>query len=279
MARYASVIIFFALLLSSAAASVGCYQATAREIVADLNKALAQTLLEKRSASLMADTIAACNRLQAAAGGTVTLSMTGDTMSRHISIPQLRDKACLQVGLAVGDGMSVAMPAVAGAGLCSDTVIWHYGRGGARVALRGYVRCSAASVFGMSDQRLPGALAAVAVLWAVCSMIYLRRTARRTADAVCYGGLCFLASEDVFRNASGERVHLTPMQHRLMRMFFVSASHRLTKDEICDALWPRKEDASDTLYTLVKRLKPVIEANSSLRIESDRGRAYALEDR
>ncbi len=69
---------------------------------------------------------------------------------------------------------------------------------------------------------------------------------------------------------------LTPMQQQLMEMFFRSPSHLLTKSEICEALWPKKDDASETLYTLIRRLKPVIEQHSDLKIEADRGRAYEL---
>ena len=50
-----------------------------------------------------------------------------------------------------------------------------------------------------------------------------------------------------------------------------------TWQEICDHLWPKKPDATDTLYTLIKRVKPIIEANSNLKIESDRGKSYTLE--
>ena len=39
---------------------------------------------------------------------------------------------------------------------------------------------------------------------------------------------------------------------------------------------PGKPDASETLYTLIKRLKPVVERHSSLRIASDRSKAYRL---
>ena len=63
---------------------------------------------------------------------------------------------------------------------------------------------------------------------------------------------------------------------QLMEMFFRSPSHLLTKTEICDALWPRKDDASETLYSLIRRLKTVVEARSDLKIESERGRAYEL---
>ena len=64
-----------------------------------------------------------------------------------------------------------------------------------------------------------------------------------------------------------------------MEMFFRSESHQLSKTEICDALWPKKDDANDTLYTLIRRLKPIIEEHSELKIESDRGRAYELKHR
>lgn len=41
----------------------------------------------------------------------------------------------------------------------------------------------------------------------------------------------------------------------------------------------QKPDASDTLYTLIRRIKPIIEAHSSLKIESDRGKSYILKHR
>ena len=66
------------------------------------------------------------------------------------------------------------------------------------------------------------------------------------------------------------------MQHQLMEMFFRSSTHSLSKTEICEALWPKKPDASETLYTLIRRIKPIIEEHSNLKIESDRGRAYEL---
>jgi DNA-binding response OmpR family regulator len=66
------------------------------------------------------------------------------------------------------------------------------------------------------------------------------------------------------------------MQQQLLEMFFRAPMHQLTKTEICDALWPKKPDASDTLYTLIRRLRTVIETNSDLKIETDRGRSYRL---
>jgi DNA-binding response OmpR family regulator len=92
-----------------------------------------------------------------------------------------------------------------------------------------------------------------------------------------FGGLTYSAVDSCFYAANGNKVPLTPMQHQLMEMFFHSPSHSLTKTEICDALWPKKPDASETLYTLIRRLKPVVEQHSNLKIESDRSKAYRLE--
>ena len=73
--------------------------------------------------------------------------------------------------------------------------------------------------------------------------------------------------------------HLTPMQRQLMEMFVASGSHRLSKHEICDALWPKKDDASETLYALISRLKRELDKTSNYDIISDRGRAYILKRR
>ena len=94
-----------------------------------------------------------------------------------------------------------------------------------------------------------------------------------------FGGLTYSEADSRFYAADGQQVQLTPMQHQLMEMFFHSPSHSLTKTEICDTLWPKKPDASETLYTLIRRLKPVIEQHSNLRIESDRSKAYGLKVR
>ena len=97
---------------------------------------------------------------------------------------------------------------------------------------------------------------------------------RKRMSLGLYGGLAL--QEGRFIDAKGCVVKLTPMQQQLMEMFFQSPAHSLTKAEICAALWPGKPDASETLYTLIKRLKPVVERHSSLRITSDRSKAYRL---
>ena len=94
---------------------------------------------------------------------------------------------------------------------------------------------------------------------------------------ITLGNLSLSRQDDCFYNDRCERLHLTPMQYALMQMFYLNDDHRLTKPHICRALWPGKENADETLYTLIRRLKPIVENHSNLHITSDRGRAYVLE--
>ena len=141
---------------------------------------------------------------------------------------------------------------------------------------RAYARCSEATIFSLSDQRLTAVLWSMTLLWAAFCFYRRRHEMLQMAGMLQYGGLCFAEAEGTFYDAKGQRIKLTPMQQQLLEMFFRSEAHQLTKTEICDALWPKKPDASETLYTLIRRLKPVIEQHSDLKIESDRGRAYEL---
>ena len=126
-----------------------------------------------------------------------------------------------------------------------------------------------------TDQRPASILWTMALLWGLyCFWHY-----RKQVPLVAFGGLAYSEAEGRFYDAMGKQVRLTPMQQQLMEMFFRSESHQLSKTEICDALWPKKDDANDTLYTLIRRLKPIIEEHSELKIESDRGRAYELKHR
>jgi hypothetical protein len=145
---------------------------------------------------------------------------------------------------------------------------------------KAYAQCSEATIFSMSDQRYAGLLWALTAAWAL--FVWRRRQLIvPPAQALAlnsYGELGYSEAENQFYAADGHTVKLTPMQHQLLTMFFQSDAHLLTKAEICDALWPKKPDASDTLYTLIRRLKPIVEEHFGMRIVSDRGRSYFLKD-
>ena len=148
---------------------------------------------------------------------------------------------------------------------------------------KAYAHCSEATIFSLSDQRPATVLWVLTGFWAML-MWYRRRQSAvgepltvTVANRNAFGGLTYLEEDGRFYAADGNLVQLTPMQHQLMEMFFKSPSHSLTKTEICNALWPKKPDASETLYTLIRRLKPVVEQHSDLKIESGRNKAYRLE--
>ena len=170
------------------------------------------------------------------------------TFNRHLQMAELRGKATLAV----------------------DTRSRQF---------KAYAHCSKATIFSLSDQRPATLLWVLTGIWFVF-VWYRRQTDRQMlAPSVVgnnYGGLVYSDTDRCFYAASGGAVPFTPMQQHLMEMFFQSPSYSLTKTEICDALWPKKPDAHETLYTLVRRLKPVIEQQSDLKIVSDRSKAYRL---
>ena len=129
---------------------------------------------------------------------------------------------------------------------------------------------SMATILSLSDQRPAMMLWSMVLMWGFfCLYQY-----RRRVTLGMFGGLAL--QEGRFVDAKGCVVKLTPMQHQLMELLWLSPTHQLPKTEICDALWPKKEDASETLYTLIRRLKPIIEQHSDLKIEVDRGKSYGL---
>lgn len=135
--------------------------------------------------------------------------------------------------------------------------------------------CNFMTVFMLSDQRASGVLLFAGILWIMGSLWYMRRFKPEVlVEGLRYGGLIY--TNENFTTSKGEQIRLTPMQHTLLEMFMNSENHCLSKQEICDRLWPKKPDASDTLYTLIKRMKPIIEEHSNLKIESDRGKSYTL---
>lgn len=181
------------------------------------------------------------------------------------------------------------------------------------LSFRGYARCSAGMIFSLSQQKLPAMLLGAALLCGVFSVFRVRRRAgasglasdptsglasdpalgsasgsasdstsapssgSSSGEIIAFGNLSLSVPEACFYNERRERLKLTPMQYSLMEMFYLSSSHLLPKADICRSLWPGKENAEETLYTLIRRLKPIVEDNSNLKITTDRGRAYGLE--
>lgn len=242
MKPYYSILLFALIVCSSIIASLHSYSCAENYIIADMNQALEKTLEEKEGRWITPDTIT-------------------DYRS-HLQISALRRTSV--VNYAVDDKNF---------GLCSKRIKWK------GVGFQSYANCSMASVFAMSDQRLSAFLTLLAMLWAAISFRYFRRS----KDNVCQEGITVLGrlkfdeSSDMFLTMDNKEVSLTPMQRQLLTMFFQADNHQLSKQIIADALWPKKPDASDTLYTLIRRIRPIL-ADNGLKITSGRGKDYQLTD-
>lgn len=269
--RRFSLLACFALLVATVLASLHSYRAAETEMSRDLDQALLLTMERKSAEYITPDTVR--------------------TYRSFIKSPLLRQCATL----------SYCLPDEQRTLVCSRKMMLR--QGGNRYYLRGYANCSMAAVFSLSDQRLPMMLS---MLTALCFLLACSPLARRKqragilvsasqsaaypadtqtqgrmaypAEVVTIGGLDYLADSHDFY-LDGREVHFTPMQRQLMELFYQSDRHSLTKQQICDVLWPRKDNASETLYTLIKRLKQnLVDNGCTLQIVSDRGRAYRLEE-
>lgn len=257
------------------------YTQTERFIAADLSQAVRRAVLQQRDLSQQPDTLRAYIRLSQSMNAPVTVTGANPAFAQALTLEGLRRRAVLTVQLSDAG----AAPVPEGC-LASDTVLWLAPEAdGAVLSFRGYARCTPWFILSQSDLLTAGLLLLAALLWGGGLVACRRRRATTPAqdDAtdneglITLGNLSLSTRDDCFYDEHRERLHLTPMQHALMEMFYRNEAHRLTKPHICRALWPGKDNADETLYTLIRRLKPIVEAHSNLRISSDRGRAYVLE--
>ena len=277
------ILIFILLCLTAMATSCGSYRKAERNIENDLKQALAKTINEKGMETMRQDSIRAYQSIARTEGEMMTIAVGDETLRRHLRNPQLGEMAFI-------------------------TYTVRCERGGWKVTFDTEAKCSAVMIWSLSDQRLSAWLSVMALLSLALSFrgrrqlqptnearaefqarlgYALQEGGRRSQPTTnrepssslewprCEGGR---QSQPITMD-SFSATHLTPMQRQLMEMFVASGSHRLSKHEICDALWPKKDDASETLYALISRLKRELDKTSSFDIISDRGRAYILKRR
>lgn len=242
MKPYHAVIVFVVLVCGAFLSSIHSYRTAEDHIVNDMNQALALTLQNKREGWITPDTI--------------------NNYRSHLQNVELRKSSIIYYAIDEG-----------GHGLCSKRMRWQ----GTNTAVdfRGYANCSIASVLMMSDQTWGLSLSMLAMLWLLLSMAYLRSR----QSGVVLGRMIYNEVESCFYGSDGKAVKFTPMQQRVMTMFYTSNDNRLAKQEICNALWPKKPDSSDTLYALISRLKPILEQHGNLKIICERGKYYQLKER
>jgi hypothetical protein len=142
---------------------------------------------------------------------------------------------------------------LAGCGTKGDEVV---------LAVRAYANPTMASVFGHAGMEWP----MFSFLAGLLMLVFMLANRRLFKVAVVHSSM-------------RANLTLTPMQEQLMNMFLESPTRTLTKEEICSALWPKKDNPDDTLYTFISRMKSSLaRQSSSYRIENKRGREYFLAD-
>ena len=266
------IVVFMTLMLTSLLAGRYNYRVARDKITADLNQALVLTIKEKEDLIITRDTIRAYKQLRQSSGGQVLIAISDKRFCHHLKDERLKETSFLTFDIMDkeyrGNGIDEQV-------ICSDTLVINDQRAGETLALKGYTRLSTAAVFSMSDQRLPITCMVMAFFWATISWLYQRRKEQDALLLSEFGGLSYSESDGRFYDATRQPIHFTPMQQQLMTLFWNAPSHSLPKEEICATLWPKKEDANDTLYTLV-RLKPIVEDHRNLMIVADRGKNYSL---
>lgn len=276
---------FFVLLLSSLFSLHHSY-CSARDIIQeDLTQALASVVEDIKEDLVKQDTIKAYRKLQLSSDTNMTIVLSDKRFCARLKNKNLRDKSFLTLSIVdeIYKDTRLGNNVISG-----DTLFVESKVSGEIFALRGYSRLSVASVLLISDQRISCTLAFMAVLWLALYILFFRKKyspeklhvfpdGTVSVNAIPdNSGLSYSEIHHSFMGKDNTPIHLTPMQEQLITMFWNSPTHTLSKEEICSALWPKKDNANETLYTLIKRLKPVIEDNTNMKITSDRGKSYSL---
>lgn len=245
MKPHVSILIFVFFILASVWSSIGSYRMTRDRIVSDLNQALEKTLRQQAGDEITPDTIR--------------------IYRSFLTIKPLRKRAYVTYCTREDKGDMA----------CSDSMKWR--EKGGNVHLRAYANCSVATIFALSDQRLSLLFSLLAISWLAFSLYTNRKYQQE--KLVTVGTLSYSSNRNIFYDARRQPLHFTPMQHQLMQMFLADNGRSLSKQAICDAFWPKKDDPSETLYTLIRRLKTAIEQHTNLSIVSERGSHYRLKEK
>lgn len=271
------------------------YSEAQKAIVSYLNQALQQTIMQNSELWMNQDTLKTYSRLSAVFGNPVSIESYNKDFAEALKLEQLKDKSGIIVHVknkkAIDKPVTDATPGKDQTKnyLASDTIIWlsanlnlpESSQEDLGISFQGYVNYSASDVLALTDKKAPLLLLLLALMAGCLSWFLMRRKQAETPvqkeNLIAFGNLTFSCDKACFYKEDQEKLRLTPQQYKIMEMFYLTSSHILARTDICEALWPGKENADETLNTLIRRLRPLIEENSNLKITTDRGRAYQLE--
>lgn len=293
LAANLSVFSTFAMLLLSFSFGFHYYTQTEKAIIADLNQALQHTVMQNSRLWINQDTLQTYSRLSTLFGNPVSIESYNQEFSEALNFVSIKGYTGILVQVKNKKEAAGPQPITGkelmGTYLASDTVIWISANADTTgrfaedigISFQGYAKCPTGLIFRLANNTLSILFLLLSIL-SGCLYLYIRRiqqidTTEDNNTAIAVGNLLLAVDRTSFCKENGEKLKLTPQQYTLMEMFFLSPTHILTRTDICENLWPGKMNADETLNTLVRRLRPLIEENSNLKITTDRGRAYILE--
>lgn len=294
LAANLSVIFTACMLVLSFSFGFHNYSETQKAIVSDLNRALQQTIMQNSGLWMNQDTLKTYSRLSALFGNPVSIESYNKDFAEALKFEQLKEKSGIIVHIKSKKAADKSIAYVTQekdqtqSYLASDTVIWlsanlnlpEASQEELGISFQGYINYSTKDILALTNKRTPLVLLIAAILSGALSIFLFRRRSTslpQEEKTLVFGNLTFSCHHACFYKEDQEKLKLTPQQYKVMEMFFLSSSHILPRADICDTLWPGKDNADETLNTLIRRLRPLVEDNSNLKITTDRGRAYQLE--
>lgn len=248
-----------ALMIASLVSSCFSYSNAKQCLKDDLNEAMLALANENSELWTRQDTIVALRHMHEATHKPI-IYQASDLNFRNAT---LKDNAYFT--LALVDAKNSA-PTIQGNKIASDSIMLVPEKAvdGLAVQVQGFADCSMATVFAVSDQRLPSALLTLSILSMATMFVWRRKTSELPSLAI---------EESVQPSLDG--IKLTPMQRQLMQMLIDAPGMKVDKSTLCTALWGNKSNAEESLYTLVKRTKTAL-ADADIEIVCNRGDSYEL---
>ena len=259
MLRY-GIVVPLVLMIASVISCCVSYSNAKQNIANDLKDAMIALANENSELWTRPDTIAAMRQMYETTHKPL-IYQASDVNFRNTS---LKDEAYFTLALVDNGNIS---PKIRGNKIASDSIMLvpEHAADGLAIQVQGFADCSMASIFSASDQTLPGLLFSLSILSMASMLIWKRRETDMPETELIA----------VPTSPSLDGIKLTPMQRQLAQMLLDAPGMKVDKRTLCETLWGNKDNAEESLYTLVRRTKTAL-AEADMEIVCNRGDSYEL---
>lgn len=249
-----------ALMFASLVSCFYSYTEAKQDITGDLNDAIISLANENSELWTRQDTIAALRQMHETTHKPL-IYQASDIDFRNNS---LKNEAYFTIALVDKNNSA---PKIQGNKIASDSIIIvpEKTTEGISIYVQGFADCSVASVFAASDKTLPGIFLSLSLLSMMCMFIWRRSGAYNMEPT----------SASMPATDTIESIKLTPMQRKLTQMLLDAPDKKVDKTTLCVALWGNKDNAEESLYTLIRRTKSAL-ASTGIEIICNRGESYEI---